>query len=177
LQFDTIEGEFAKSSSDIPADMVSLSKLREKSILGLDKDSGGFVVVEHGHTMNQAVLKNELSSLAILKKNGYGCILRDERGELTIDLEMNGKLYEIKRMANATNPKERIREHLDKASKQGAKNIVIDLRQEVSTTAQVDALWASGQRFSEIIILANNKVKVLNMTLIKSKSQLWKKLQ
>ena len=177
LQFDSIDAaSFAKNSSSIPAEMSSLQKLAEKSILGLDKNSGGFVVVHHGHAMNREILKNELNTLAVLKKEGYGCILRDERGTLTIDLEMNGKLYEIKRMANATNPKERVRQHLDKAFKQEARNIVLDLQQDVSTTAIVEAIWASGRGFKEIVILRNGKIKVLNMALIKTKTELWGKV-
>jgi hypothetical protein len=57
----------------------------------------------HKNHSNSA-LENEIPVCVFLKRQGYGVILIEEiKGQLSADIEIDGRLFEIKRISNAKN--------------------------------------------------------------------------
>ncbi len=70
--------------------------------LGLDMDTSGFIALHHKHV--DLALLQELPVCIILKNAGYGVVLMNEEGiHQKADAQIDGQLFEIKRISKAKN--------------------------------------------------------------------------
>ena len=100
------------------------SKDRFDEVLGYDEKTDGFVALQHRH--QPMALIDELPTVAILKDKGHAVILLDESGEgRHSDCLIDGVISELKCVKTLSIRS--VKEHFQRAYKQGAKRIVIHI--------------------------------------------------
>ena len=101
-RFENLDTDYVATTAE--AKKIFRNIFKYPDALGFDEDTDGFIALHKGHSPSG--LDKELPACIMLKKQGYAVELINEQlgdGVLAVDARINGEIYEIKSIANATN--------------------------------------------------------------------------
>ena len=97
--------------------------------LGFDNESGGFIILHKRHKSGGLV--SEIDTCILLKQAGLGVILIEEyENEKSVDVEIEGKIFEIKKLVNTNNLTRAIQRHFQRTYLK-TNNLILHIAQPI----------------------------------------------
>lgn len=172
MMFDRLPAEIAKKRGELDAlRFKDFLKTKYATQLGYDKESGGYLVLHEGHSMESETLSNEVRALTPLKEAGYACELRDERSNAANnqDANINGLIWDIKTIKDVDQKRDdnkapfssAISSLFKKAAKQGAYRVLLHIDQDIEDHALfARALKGSTNAYevNDVLLIVGDKV-------------------
>jgi hypothetical protein len=130
--------------------------LNYPNALGFDTESGGYLALHKGHQAGG--IADEIGFCLILKAAGYRVELLDESAESGIepDVRVNGKIYDIKRLHKAREPRNRISRLFEKTGLKGIDKIALHIDQSIKPNEMVAFLaeaMARRTKINEVLLI------------------------
>lgn len=131
-------------------DAIGQFKYLEKfpNALGFDKESGGFIVLHKKHKAGGLI--SEIDTCIILKNAGFGVVLVEEyENEKSVDVEIEGKVFEIKQLVNSNNLKKAVQRHFQRTYLK-TNNLILHIVQPIHENQLRGCLQEATEMFPSI---------------------------
>ncbi|MCK6691173.1 MAG: hypothetical protein L6Q97_03615 [Thermoanaerobaculia bacterium] len=117
----------------------------------MDPETFGFIALHRKHV--DIALPNELPVCLILKKLGFGVLLLNEKdANLASDVQIDGRNFEIKRIANARNIHSAI-VHQFRFAYRKSPNLILHIDQAANPESVRNGLYKASKRYAQIRLI------------------------
>ena len=138
--------------------------------LGFDKESGGFIILHKKHKAGGLI--SEIDTCIILKNAGFGVVLVEEyENEKSVDVEIEGKIFEIKQLVNTDNLTRAIQRHFQRTYLK-TNNLVLHIVQPIYENKLKGCLKEAAETFPSIKrvwLIYKNRIYQLDRKMIVNK--------